>query len=210
MGFVYNHGKAFSRQRADLIHDHGKLLQRGDDDGLAIFKRLLQLVGGRIDIFDHAEGLLELLYRLLELLIEHAAVGNDDDGIEYPLILYVMEDRELVSQPGDGIALATARAVFDQVTLSRPFCPRVRYQAAHGIELVVTREDQALLARLFPFVIVFLDLLNELLDKVEHAGSRPDTIPLANAEKPDDKEREKQAKEEQTGEGPPRGEDRCH
>ncbi len=35
-------------------------------------------------------------------------------------------------------------------------------------------------------------------------------IPLANAEKPDDKEREKQAKEEQTGEGPPRGEDRCH
>jgi len=35
-------------------------------------------------------------------------------------------------------------------------------------------------------------------------------IPLANAEKPDDKEREKQAKEEHTGEGPPRGEQRCH
>src|SRR6266567_4503623 len=177
MGLVYNHGKAFSRQRADLIYDHRELLQRGNNDGLAIFKRLLQLVGGFIDIFDYAEGLLELLYRLLELLIEHAAVGNDDDGIEYPLIHGVMEDRELVSQPGDGITLAAARAVFDQVTLSWPFRPRVGYQAAHGIELVVTREDQALLARLFPFIIVFLDLLDELLDKVEHAGSRPDVFP---------------------------------
>jgi len=36
------------------------------------------------------------------------------------------------------------------------------------------------------------------------------SIPLANAEEPDDKEREKQAKEEHTGEGPPRGEQRCH
>jgi len=35
-------------------------------------------------------------------------------------------------------------------------------------------------------------------------------IPLANAEEHDDKEREKQAKEEHTGEGPPRGEQRCH
>src|SRR6266566_3995235 len=177
MGFVYNHGKAFSRQRADLIYDHRELLQRGDDDGLAIFKRLLQLVRGFIDIFDHAKGLLELVYRLLELLVEHAAVSNDDDRIEYPLIPGVMEDRELVSQPGDGITLAAARAVFNQVTLSRPFRPRVRYQAAHGIEMVVTREDQALLTRLFPLIIVFLDLLDELLDKVEHAGSRPDTFP---------------------------------
>jgi hypothetical protein len=41
-------------------------------------------------------------------------------------------------------------------------------------------------------------------------GSYAGLIPLANAEEPDDKEREKQAKEEQTGEGPPRGEQRCH
>ena len=48
------------------------------------------------------------------------------------------------------------------------------------------------------------------LDFDPYLDSYAALIPLANAGKPDDKEREKQAKEEQTGEGPPRGEDRCH
>jgi hypothetical protein len=38
----------------------------------------------------------------------------------------------------------------------------------------------------------------------------PKLIPLANADAPDDKEREMKEKESKTGEGLPRGEHRCH
>jgi hypothetical protein len=41
-------------------------------------------------------------------------------------------------------------------------------------------------------------------------GSSAISIPLANPQAPDDKEREKKKREETTGEGPSRGERRCH
>src|SRR5215470_3377940 len=111
----------FPWQCPDLVHNHGKLLQGRDDDSLASLKRLLELTGGLIDILNHAQRLLELLHRLLELFVEHTTIRNDNDGIEDTLILNIMQHRELVSQPGDRITLAASRAMLDQVALSGPF-----------------------------------------------------------------------------------------
>jgi len=66
-------------------------------------------------------------------------------------------------------------------------------------------------------LLVLLDTLQSMKNRRDSSSQAkgrgadsPKSIPLANAEKSDDKERERQAKEEHTGEGPPRGEDRCH
>ena len=74
--------KRLPGQLADLLGDHRELLQRGDDDRLARLQRLLELAGGGVDVLDHAERLLELAHRALELAVEHAAVGDDDDRVE--------------------------------------------------------------------------------------------------------------------------------
>jgi hypothetical protein len=43
-----------------------------------------------------------------------------------------------------------------------------------------------------------------------HGGSGTLSIPLANLDEPDDKEREESEKEGQTGQEAPQGEHRCH
>ena len=91
VGFVYDNGKAFCFQRLDLIHNHREFLQRGDDNGLAIFKRILELTRSFIDILDHAQGLLELLHRLLKLPVKHATVCNHDDRVKDTPILVIMQ-----------------------------------------------------------------------------------------------------------------------
>ena len=61
--------------------------------------------------------MLELVDRVLQLLVEHAAVGNDHDRIEDHLVLVVVQAGEPVSEPGDGVALAAAGRVHDQVVV---------------------------------------------------------------------------------------------
>ena len=61
----------------------------------------------------------------LELAVEHAPVGDDDDRVEDALVARVVQRRELVRQPGDGVALAAAGRVLDQVALPGAFRPRV-------------------------------------------------------------------------------------
>ena len=94
---------------ADLVGYDRELLQRGDDDRPTGFQGLAQLAGGLVDVLDHAEGLLELADRLLELAVEHAAVGHHDDRVEDAPVVDVMEHRELMGEPCDGVALAAAR-----------------------------------------------------------------------------------------------------
>ena len=81
------------------------------------FKRFLELARGRVDVLDHAKRLLELTHGGLQLAIENAPIGDDDDRVEDPPVGGVVERRELVREPGDGEALAAARRVLDQVAL---------------------------------------------------------------------------------------------
>jgi len=79
--------KRLPGQLADLFGDHRKLLQRRDDDGLARLQRILELARGAVDVFDHAERLLELAHGGLELAVEHAPVGDHHDRIEDPPVI---------------------------------------------------------------------------------------------------------------------------
>ena len=114
---VDDHGEALARQLADLLRDHREFLERGDDDRLAELERLLELARSGVDVLHHAERLLELAHGGLQLPVEHAPVGDDDDRVEDAPVGGVVQRRELVREPGDGEALAAAGRVLDQVAL---------------------------------------------------------------------------------------------
>ena len=88
--FVHDHREAFSGKLADLLGDDGELLERGDDDRPARFEGLPELARGLVNVLDHAEGLLELPDRALELAVEHTPVGHHHDRIEDPPVVLVV------------------------------------------------------------------------------------------------------------------------
>ena len=53
----------------------------------------------------------------------------------------LLQADQLVRQPGDGVRLAAAGRVLDQVALARAVRLRVGQQLPHHVELVVARED---------------------------------------------------------------------
>ena len=91
MRLVDDDGKALARKFADLLRDDREFLQRRDDDRLARFERLLELARGGVDVLDHAERLLELAHRRLELAVEYPPVGDDDDRVEDAAVRRVMQ-----------------------------------------------------------------------------------------------------------------------
>ena len=177
MRLVDDDREAFARQFADLFGDHWKFLQGRDDDRLPRFERLFELAGGGIDVLDDAERLLELAHRRLQLAVEHAPVGDDDDRVEDAPLRRVVQSREPMREPGDREALAAAGRVLDQVTLPGTMPERIGHEPAHAVELLIAREDQKAPAGLAAPLVFLLDLVDELPHEVEHAVARPGLLP---------------------------------
>ena len=177
MRFIDDHCEPPPRQLADLRRDYREPLQRGDDDRLARLQCLLELARGGVDVLHHSQRLLELADGALQLAVEHAPVGDHDDGIEHAAVGGIVQGGELVSEPGDGEALTTAGGVLDQIALSNPAAARVGDQPAHAVELLVTREDQIPPPRLAARLVFFLHLMDELAHEVEDAVTRPGFLP---------------------------------
>ena len=75
-----------------------------------------------------------------DLPVEDDAVGNHDDRFEDGAVV-LHEADELVRKPRDGVALAAARRVLDQVAPTRPVRLDGGEQPAHDVELVVAGPD---------------------------------------------------------------------
>ena len=177
MRLVDNDGKAFARQLADLPGDDRKFLQGRDDDRLASFERFFELTRGRVDVLDNAQCLLELAHRRLQLAVEHAPVGDDDDRVEDAVVSCVVQGREPMREPGDREALATAGRVLDQIARAGAVRARVLDEPPNAIELLIAREDQKAFPGLAPSVVLLLDLVDELPHEVEHTVARPGLLP---------------------------------
>ena len=121
------------RQLAHRFQRKGEGLDRADDDLLVAGQRLRQFAAlaaaFALDRGDHAGGALEVEERLLQLRVDHVAVGDDQHGIEDLLVLRVVQLGKEVRRPGDGVGLARAGRVLDQILAARPL-PRARPPAA--------------------------------------------------------------------------------
>lgn len=72
-------------------------------------------------------------------------------------------------QPGDGVRLAAAGRVLDEVGLPRAVFAGVGDELAHAVKLVVAGEDQEAPAGLAAVLVFFLHLVDEVADEVKHA-----------------------------------------
>ena len=116
----------------------------------------------------------KLLDGVLDLLVQHPPVGDHDHRVE-PRLAAVLQADELVRQPGDGVALAAAGRVLDQIPLAGAACLGVGQEFLHHVELVVAGED--LLALLLPLVVLFLHDLGVVLDDVREPGLGQNLLP---------------------------------
>src|SRR5207245_9201580 len=107
------------------------------------------------------------------LTVQHAPISDDHDRVEHAPVGGVVKCGELVGQPREREALATARRVLNEVPLAGSRLPSVGHQEADGVQLLVSREDQEPLAGLATLVVLLLDLVDELAHEVEHAVTRP-------------------------------------
>ena len=94
----------------DPLDYKGKRLQRDRDDFRLTGKRISQLLILRslssLDRDQSAHHTFELLYRCRELLIQYSPVGDNDDLLEYLLVVGVVQNRQSVSKPSDGVGLS--------------------------------------------------------------------------------------------------------
>ena len=97
-----------------------------------------------LDRRDHAGRALEVEDRLLQLRVDHVAVGDHQHRVEQLLVLRVVQVGQEVRRPRDGVRLARAGRVLDQVLAARPFRQHGGLQLARGVELVEAREDDLL------------------------------------------------------------------
>ena len=160
----------------DLLIDHGELLQGRDDETGAAVDGVQQVGRGLVlaDGHDRAYGVVEARDGLLQLAVEHSAVGDDDHGVEQRGVIHE-EGCQAIGRPSDAVRLARARGMLDEVVLARSVLANVGDDLAHGIELVIAREDNPLLLALHLVAArvelrLLLDFqVEELVDDVEQA-----------------------------------------
>ncbi|MNO07950.1 hypothetical protein D3C81_2303690 [compost metagenome] len=71
------------------------------------------MLGILVDSLDHALCVLDLVDRVLQLLVEHLAIRNDDHAVKYLLVLRIVQAGQPVRQPRDAVGLTAARRMLD-------------------------------------------------------------------------------------------------
>ena len=185
MRLVHNDGKVLSGSIFYLIIDDRELLQCGDDDTLAIVDRIFQILRGflLVDGYDSAYGVVKAGNSSLQLLIQHAAVGNDNDAVKNSFIILIVQARHAVCRPGDGVGLATSCTVLDEIVMSRTVLTHMSHQFSDNIQLMVAGEDDFGFGlnslgtiRILGFLFFLLDI-DKLLDDVQQLVLLPDFFP---------------------------------
>jgi hypothetical protein len=144
------------RHFEQLAGHEGELLKGGDDDGNRVLQRLRKLARAFVDLLHHAAFVLELVYGVLELLVQNDAIGDDDYAIENALARGIVEGGEAVRQPADGVAFSAAGGMLDQVVVPDTLPPGTIDQQAHGLKLVVARGDHGFDLHLAALIVPFL------------------------------------------------------
>ena len=90
---------AFLGHLEQLARYEREFLQRRNDNGHRVFKRLGELPRALVDPLHDAALVLELVDRVLELLVEHNTIRDHDHAVENALVGGIMQGREPMRQP---------------------------------------------------------------------------------------------------------------
>ena len=175
MGLVDDHGElAAPVLVADGVEDERELLDRGDDDPLSLLEQLAEMAGVLGMAHDGAD-LGELPDGVPDLLVQQPPVGDDEGGVKDDLIV-PFQPCELVGQPGNGVGLAAASRVLDQVPAADSFAGHVIKQPSHHVELVVAG-PYLLPLPVAGLVVPRLQKLGVVLDDVGEPAAGEDLLP---------------------------------
>jgi hypothetical protein len=148
VGLVGDDGEAFALgggQLAHLFDGEGEGLDGADDDLLVARQRLGQLAALAAfllgDVRHHAGGALEIKQGILKLRIDDVAVRHHQHAVEDLLVARVVQLGEEMRGPRDGVGLARAGRVLDQVLAARPVGKHRRLQLAGHVQLVKAGKD---------------------------------------------------------------------
>ena len=159
---------------ADFVEDEREFLHRANDDLFAALDELPQIAG----MFRVADGLADLgklLDGRLNLLVEDAPVGDDDDGIKNVRFIFT-QTKKLMRQPCDRIRLPAPGRMLDEITVACPMRRHFRQNLPHHVKLVETRKN--LLAFLFARLqILLFDNLRVVFQNVRQSLRREDAFP---------------------------------
>ncbi len=132
----------------------------GEDPGGGVLECRRQLGGLAAALTgdgpEGAGGAYEALHGLPELVVQDGPVGDDEDLVEdgrggaefagasfqFPGVGEGVQVEQAQREPGDGVGLAGARGVLDEVLLAAAVALDVVGEGAHGVPLVVAGEDQ--------------------------------------------------------------------
>jgi hypothetical protein len=168
----------------DGLQREGEGLDGDDDDRRPCHQRGGEFGGlgaGVAADGNHDAGLvLDLVDRVLQLGVQHGPVGHDDDGVEDLLVVGAVQGAELVRGPGDGVGLAGAGGVLDQVAVAGALGAGGLDELVDHVPLVVAGEQQGLAD--FPLagdgVGLVADLqVQELADDVQPGVALQDLFP---------------------------------
>ena len=81
---------------------------------------------------------------VLQLAVQHPAVGDNDDGLEDLLVVVIVQAGKPVGKPGDGVGLAGTGAVLNEIVLAGAVGLYIGQQLGHHIQLVVPGKDHPL------------------------------------------------------------------
>ena len=155
MGLVDDYGEVAVSEfpvGQDLLHRVRESLDGHHDDGGATFQsfgKFLGLADAAVLLPDGRDQILlmiDLLDCVLELLVEHRAIGDHDDRVEQVDASIGAQADQVMRRPGDGTGLTGACRVFAQVGLARALGLGVVDHAGDRFPLVEAREDLRLLA----------------------------------------------------------------
>lgn len=168
VGLIADDGEVPALGGVHLFIDYRELLQGGDDDPRAVVDGVLQGLGGLVlaDVLHGAEGVVKAGNRSLELGVQHPAIRHHNHAGKNRPVVGVMQGGQPVGGPGNGVGLAGACAVLDQIVVAGTVLIHVRHQHPHHVQLVEAGEDQPIPLE-----------ADELLDNVHHAGGGEDHAP---------------------------------
>ena len=176
MCLIDDDGKLAPTEFLHVLLGKEELLNGADDDALFIVDGFRKGAGVLfiVNSLHQADLVFKTVDGILQLAVQHHTVGNYDNGVKQAVVFRIVDRCQAVSNPGDGIGLAGACGVLNQIIGADTILLHVRQNLAYHIVLVVTREDHLFLGNgstdtVFDHFFFFLHKGNETVDQVEQA-----------------------------------------